>query len=102
MTKDIEREAFENYARSKGRYIQRSENTDKYVSMTLNEEWEAWQAAKAHEAERLKGKVVVSLDDIEKITEYLALAGCHQNNNADDENDIYGLMEKLEAARSQS
>jgi hypothetical protein len=62
MSKDIEREAFERYARSKGRYIQISENTGKYVSMTLNEEWEAWQAAKAHEAEKLKGKVVVPVE----------------------------------------
>lgn len=41
-----EREAFEKWAKNKGKYVQLSSDGS-YVSMTLNQEFEAWQAAKA-------------------------------------------------------
>lgn len=46
MDMNKEKEAFEAWAKNKGKYVQLSSDGS-YVSMTLNQEFEAWQAAKA-------------------------------------------------------
>lgn len=58
MTKDIEREAFEEWYENH-KPVLLVENIVKGTARA------AWQAAKAHEAEKLKGKVVVPNNQIE-------------------------------------
>lgn len=55
MTKDIEREAFEEWYENH-KPVLLVENIVKGTARA------AWQAAKAHEAEKLKGKVVVPVE----------------------------------------
>lgn len=75
MTKDIERDAFEDYEISKNpkcsreilfetwkdEYLDCEEKhyVGKYTDSFMQEKWQLWQAAKAHEAEKLKGCVMV-------------------------------------------
>ena len=60
MDIEKEREVFEAWAKNKGKYVKRSTNGDAYISMTLNAEWEAWQAAKAQAIP--EGFVLVPVD----------------------------------------
>ncbi|MGB5886910.1 MAG: hypothetical protein WBG77_09285 [Acinetobacter venetianus] len=80
MTKDIEREAFEAtqnpivferivYIEKANLYTMKDDFRDDLFTVNkcneLNFGWSSWQAAKAHEAEKLKGCVVVPNDQIE-------------------------------------
>lgn len=82
MTKDVEREAFErfifgnDYESLKANYDEyEKEHGFRYPPFTYDREWESWQAAKAHEAKKLEGCVVVpqtlSLDLAKKRAEYI-------------------------------
>ena len=86
MTKDIEREAFLEYWR---------ENNLPYEGDDADKEkcFEYWQAAKAHEAEKLKGCVVVPVEPTEAMIE----AGNDANECGSWPHEIYAAM--LEAAR---
>lgn len=73
MTKDIEREAFEalplaklalsqdwvRYHKESNTYYPNEDFCPESAPETINFAWQSWQAAKAHEAEKLKGCVVV-------------------------------------------
>lgn len=73
MTKDIEREAFEalplaklalsqdwvRYKKESNTYYPNEDFCPESAPETINFAWQSWQAAKAHEAEKLKGCVVV-------------------------------------------
>lgn len=73
MSKDIEREAFEDWYCKHHTGLKQSDlykfrTLSGYSfsdSLKINVSWEAWQAAKAHDAEKLKGCVVVSKDQTE-------------------------------------
>ncbi|WP_335951748.1 hypothetical protein [Acinetobacter beijerinckii] len=76
MTKDIEREAFEALPLAKlaldQDWVRYSEDTNTYypnedfcpesAPETMNFAWQSWQAAKAHEAKKLEGCVVVPVE----------------------------------------
>jgi hypothetical protein len=62
MDMNKEKEAFEAWAGSKGKYIQLSSNGE-YVSMTLNEEWQAWQAAKNHANQQFESFLNQAIED---------------------------------------
>lgn len=99
-----EREAFEtwyrkNYDNSVIDDSEFSEILDEYESNyywvdELNHSWKAWQAAKAHEAEKLKGKVVVPV----KPTEHMLNEGYKTYSQVGSLSIVYKAM--LEAARS--
>ena len=79
MTKDIEREAFEalplaklalsqdwvRYHKESNTYYPNEDFCPDSAPETMNFAWQSWQAAKAHEAEKLKGCVVVPKDQTE-------------------------------------
>lgn len=80
MTKDIEREAFEAWFKKTGMYTALIEyignhqpelktvfvkSGKSYRNTMVNTAWLSWQAAKAHEAEKLKGFVVVPESEIQ-------------------------------------
>lgn len=75
MSKDIEREAFEDWYCKHHTGLKQSDlykfrTLSGYSfsdSLKINVSWEAWQAAKAHEAEKLKGKVVVPVEPTQKM-----------------------------------
>lgn len=82
-----EREAFEDWAKNKGKYVQRSTNGDSYTSMTLNEEWSAWQAAKAQAVPDTYTPIVLALEDVQsKIAQASFLT-----MDADNENEVYAV-----------
>lgn len=56
-----EREAFEVWVKSKGRVVERFSDGS-YKSMTLDKEWEAWQAAKANAVP--EGYKLVPIDSV--------------------------------------
>ena len=79
MTKDIEREAFEEalagnsihnlkvctiFDDEKNEYFASDvcDPSEDHIVESINLSWRMWQAAKAHEAEKLKGKVVVPVE----------------------------------------
>lgn len=70
MTKDIEREAFEDWYCKHHTGLKQSDlykfrTLSGYSfsdSLKINISWEAWQAAKAHEAKKLEGCVVVPVE----------------------------------------
>lgn len=73
MTKDIEREAFEEFYKTqiltKDYEIEMIDQltefhieTGLYEYARMQTAWQSWQAAKAHEAEKLKGCVVVPVE----------------------------------------
>lgn len=100
MTKDIEREAFErfifgdDYESLKANYDEyEKEHGFRYPPFTYDREWESWQAAKAHETEKLKGCVVVPVEPTEAMIE----AGNDANECGSWPHEIYAAM--LEAAR---
>ncbi len=64
-----EREAFEAWFKS----LNENGRTTYFLGQESKVSWEAWQAAKAHEAEKLKGCVVVPVELSESIAEKLAL-----------------------------
>ena len=70
-----EREAFESWFESRydAHFMQFALDLDMYVDKHTQTSWEAWQAAKAHEAEKLKGCTVVPVELSESIAEKLAL-----------------------------
>lgn len=75
MTKDIEREAFEEWIKS-NYPISRLELLEKhsdggYQHRATRNMFDAWQAAKAHEAEKLKGCVVVPVKTPDQFTSKL-------------------------------
>lgn len=77
MTKDIEREAFEewiksNYPISKLELLEKHSDGG-YQHRATRNMFDAWQAAKSHEAEKLKGCMVVPVELSESIAEKLAL-----------------------------
>ncbi len=83
-----------------------SEIAQKEIS-NMNSRWDAWlRCAKHRDAglEKAKAQTVpegyclISNDKAEKCVEYLALASCHPNNSADDENEILALMEEIQQA----
>ena len=106
IEKDSNREAFEAIpinarllrgAKFKdGEYVALSlfDESSKELAAQLNYGWEMWQAAKAHEAEKLKGCVVVpvelSEEAIYKINDSLAFQ--------DEESVRYAWHEMVEAA----
>ena len=61
IEKDSNREAFESWFESRygANFMQFALDLDMYVDKHTQTSWEAWQAAKAHEAEKLKGCVLV-------------------------------------------
>ncbi|MGA4742244.1 hypothetical protein ACPC5Q_02595 [Acinetobacter junii] len=82
MTKDIEREAFEKALAGNGIYNLKvctifddekneyfasdvCDPSEDHIVESINLSWRMWQAAKAHEAEKLKGCVVVPKDQTE-------------------------------------
>ena len=82
MTKDIEREAFEKalagnnihnlkvctiFDDEKNEYFASvvCDPSEDHIVESINLSWRMWQAAKADEAEKLKGKVVLPKDQIE-------------------------------------
>lgn len=79
MTKDIEREAFEawhyeqyllenpNMDISNAKYIYDYAHKNVLVCQLRESHFTAWQAAKAHKAEKLKGKVVVPVEPTPKM-----------------------------------
>ena len=73
MTKDIEREAFEEFYKTQiltkdyeiemiDQLTEFHVETGLYEYARMQTAWQSWQAAKAHEAEKLKGKVVVPVE----------------------------------------
>ena len=62
---EIEREAFESWFESRydAHFMQFALDLDMYADKHTQTCWEAWQAAKAQEAEKLKGCVMVSLNN---------------------------------------
>ena len=65
MTKDIEREAFDAYFRDKYPELYKDvfdEDGDDRAIIGYSFAWQSWQAVKAHEAEKLKGYVVVPVE----------------------------------------
>ncbi len=74
MTKDIEREAFEewiksNYPISKLELLEKHSDGG-YQHRATRNMFDAWQAAKAHQAEKLKGCVVVPESEYNEIAQY--------------------------------
>ncbi|WP_336948676.1 hypothetical protein [Acinetobacter junii] len=76
MTKDIEREAFEEFYKTQiltkdyeiemiDQLTEFHVETGLYEYARMQTAWQSWQAAKAHEAEKLKGKVVVPVEPTE-------------------------------------
>lgn len=68
MTKDIEREDFENHLKKMGKTDNETfskNEDDSYQMDIIHFGWKIWQAAKAHEAEKLKGCVVVPVEPTE-------------------------------------
>jgi len=61
IEKDSNREAFESWFESRydANFMQFALDLDMYVDKHTQTSWEAWQAAKAHEAKKLEGCVVV-------------------------------------------
>ncbi|ENW95740.1 hypothetical protein [Acinetobacter sp. NIPH 298] len=57
-----ERELFEEWAKEKGLTRTRCEDTGVYFNYKTFYAWESWQAAKAHEAEKFKGYVLVPVE----------------------------------------
>ena len=70
-----EREAFESWFESRydANFMQFALDLDIYVDKHTQTCWEAWQAAKAHEAKKLEGCVVMPVELSEAIAEKLAL-----------------------------
>ncbi|EEY94081.1 hypothetical protein HMPREF0026_01357 [Acinetobacter junii SH205] len=72
-----EREAFEAYMSEKYKNLmdrrQCLNNGGGYMAWDMNVAWRVWQAAKAQEAEKLKGCVVVPVELSETVAEKLAL-----------------------------
>ena len=56
-----EREVFEAWVGSNGRNIERFSDGS-YKSMTLDKEWEAWQAAKAQAVPEVTDKMIVAIE----------------------------------------
>ena len=67
IEKDSNREAFEAWFESRydAHFMQFALDLDLYVDKHTQTCWEAWQAAKAHHAEKLKGKVLVPVEPTE-------------------------------------
>lgn len=68
-----EREAFEAWFESRydAHFMQFALDLDMYVDKHTQTCWEAWQAAKAHESEKLKGCVVVPSNSVTLTCEQL-------------------------------
>lgn len=66
IEKDSNREAFEAWFESRydAHFMQFALDLDMYADKHTQTCWEAWQAAKANEAEKLKGCVVVPLENV--------------------------------------
>lgn len=107
MTKDIEREAFEityqpDPQKSPFPYFLFNEEKNLYEAHSfdgrevslINATWWGWQAAKAHEAEKLKGCVVVP---VEPTPEMKQAAYKQYDTGVSSITDIYKAM--VEAAR---
>lgn len=110
MTKDIEREAFEKalagnnihnlkvctiFDDEKNEYFASDvcDPSEDHIVESINLSWRMWQAAKAHEAEKLKGCMVVPVEPTEAMIE----AGNDANECGSWPHEIYAAM--LEAAR---
>ncbi|QHJ79220.1 MAG: hypothetical protein [Caudoviricetes sp.] len=92
MTKDIEREAFEVWFKTTGMYEALVEyitihqpnlksafikSGKSYRNTMVNTAWLSWLAAKAHEAKKLEGCVVVPVDSLR-----VAMKWMHEDINA--------------------
>lgn len=110
MTKDIEREAFEEFYKTqiltKDYEIEMIDQltefhieTGLYEYARMQTAWQSWQAAKAHQAEKLKGCVVVPKTIPENVVERLKNSIYHWGENTKDYfSPIYEMMVE-EAAR---
>ena len=76
-----EREVFEAWVGSNGRSIERFSDGS-YKSMTLDKEWEAWQAAKAQAVPDTYTPIVLALEDVQsKIAKTSFLTMDEENEN---------------------